>query len=395
VEAVDVFRNSVRVGQLRRTTQGAVFEYDDAFFDAHHALPGGLATHLPYSQRTIETRGVNLHPYFAGLLPEGLRLRALVARSKTSEDDLFSLLVAAGPDCVGDLFPVLPGTSAEPLEHEREALTPLDRVSFEELFQRSVEWDREPSIAGVQEKLSPSMISFPLATAGRRFILKLNPKDKPRLVENENFFMTMAKACGLDAARTHLVNDRSGAAGLLVERFDRRRIQRRWHGIHQEDACQFLNRYPADKYRLSIADIARGLSVCDSPAAEGLRLIEQVAFSYVVGNGDLHGKNVSVNAANGALQLTPAYDVLSTRPYQDLKLALKLEGRDDNLQRAHLLEFGKRFGVPSRAVEARVDRIISRAQPFLPRLSELGYEPRRTTQLKELLTKRLGDLKEK
>ena len=44
-----------------------------------------------------------IHPFFAGLLPEGVRLRALVRRVKTSEDDLLSLLVAAGADCIGDV----------------------------------------------------------------------------------------------------------------------------------------------------------------------------------------------------------------------------------------------------------------------------------------------------
>ena len=95
-------------------------------------------------------------------------------------------------------------------------------------------------MAGVQDKLSPSVISFPFATRGQRWLLKLNPSDKPPLVENESFFMTMTAACGLEVAKTHLVKDRDGASGLLVSRFDRRREGRQWRGVHQEDACQFL-----------------------------------------------------------------------------------------------------------------------------------------------------------
>lgn len=52
-----------------------------------------------------------------------------------------------------------------------------------------------------------------------------------------------------------------------------------------------------------------------------------MAFSYVIGNGDLHAKNVSISGARGILQLSTAYDLLSTRPYKDLKLALEFEGR--------------------------------------------------------------------
>lgn len=393
VEALDVYRNDERVGRLRRTEHGSVFEYDAAFFASHRDQPGGLATHLPYSQQTIETRGTNLHPYFAGLLPEGLRLRALLSRTKTSADDLFSLLVAAGPDCAGDLFPVVPGSKTPPLAPRHEPSTALEQSSFRELLARALEAELEPALAGVQEKLSPSMISFPIAARGRRWILKLNPPDKDLLIENEHFFMRMARECGLDAPLTHLVTDRDGASGLLVARFDRRKEAGRWLGIHQEDACQFLNRYPADKYRLSIGDIAAGLAAsCAAPAAECARLIELVAFSYLIGNGDLHAKNVSITGARKALQLSPAYDLLSTRPYKDLRMALKLEGRDDDLKRRDLVGLGRRHGVPQRAVDRRLDAMRARASPFLSRVKEIGFDARRTRQLQELMKKRLSDL---
>ncbi len=392
VEAIDIYRNAIRAGELRRTPRGAVFEYDTAFYEAHHDLPGGLALHLPYAPKTIETQGVNLHTYFAGLIPEGLRLRSLLARTKTSADDLFTLLVAAGSNCVGDLFPILPGEKVEPFKTELEERSPLDQVSFRELFRISLGSSHEPSVPGVQDKLSPSVISIPLATPGKRWILKLNPADKPLLVENEHFFMTMATACGFDAAKTFLVRDKDNAAGLLVERFDRERKGRQWRGIHQEDACQFLNRYPADKYNLKTHEVAQALEVCDSPAAERARLIDLTAFSYLVGNGDLHGKNISVSAAHNSLQLSPLYDVLSTRPYLDLHLALKIEGRDDNLKRAHLIDFGRRFNLPARAIASRLDRMIGLAAPFIARVKEIGFEPRTTKLLIDLMKRRLADL---
>jgi serine/threonine-protein kinase HipA len=392
VEAVDIVRHGVRVGALRRTTHGARFEYERDFYEAHRTEPGGIAVHLPYARLVTESHGVNLPTYFAGLIPEGLRLKALLARAKTSEDDLFTLLLAAGSDCVGDLFPVLPGQSPDPLDRGHQELSPLDRVSFAELFKASLQSSAEPSVPGVQEKLSASVISFPFATAGRRWILKLNPPERPRLVENEHFFMELARRCGLDAARTHLVTDRTGASGLLVQRFDRERRGRRWRGVHQEDACQFLDRYPADKYRLSTSELAQGLAVCAAPRAEAARLIELVAFSYLIGNGDLHAKNVSINAAGGALQLTPAYDLLSTRPYGDRRLALKLEGRDDNVKRGHLMDLAERFGVPRRAVESRLDRVIRGVRQAVRELEVLGLDPRATRQLAELMKKRLADL---
>lgn len=392
VEVLDVFRNDTRVGQLRRTAKGSVFEFESAFYDAHRARPGGLAQHLPYARRTVETEGTNLPTYFAGLLPEGLRLRALVARARTSEDDLFTLLAAAGSDCVGDLFPVLPGDDVPPLAREAEELRPLDRVDFQALFEASLTEAFEPVVPGVQAKLSPSVISFPFATSGRRWLLKLNPPHLARMVENEHFFMSLAAACGLRVARTHLVHDRTGAAGLLVERFDRVRVKRAWRGVHQEDFCQVLDRYPADKYRLKSGDLLAALEAAAAPRAEAARLIDLLGFSYLVGNGDLHGKNLSLWAGKDALQLSPAYDLLCTRPYGDKTLALEFEGRRDNVKRTHFVEFGVRAGLPRAAVERRLDRLIAGVTPVIPRVKELGLDARATRLAADLISKRIDDL---
>jgi len=390
VERLDVFQNDTKVGVLRRLHKGCSFEFDDAFFTAHQHLPGGIATTLPFSQKVTTVEGDSLPTYFAGLLPEGRRLSALTARLKTSEDDLFSLLVAAGPNCVGDLFPVLPRTKKNPLDEDEEK-SPLDRLSFSDVFAQTLELP-VPAIAGVQEKLSPSMISFPFATAGKRWLLKLNPPDRERLVENEFFFMTMAKACGLDVPAVHLVTDRTGASGLLVQRFDRVRVDRRWRGVRQEDACQFFDRYPADKYRIKTGPLVEKLEVCASPVAARAKFLELLAFSFLIGNGDLHAKNVSIVAPGGLLQLSPAYDLLSTRPYGDQTLAMEFEGRKDNVKRRDFIAAGGRAGVRPAAVEARLDRLCTKAKPFAKRLVELGCDARITRQLVTQFDKRLREL---
>src|SRR5207244_466358 len=129
-------------------------------------------------------------------------------------------------------------------------------ADFDELFQRSVgtagDWTESAALPGVQVKVSTEMISFPVAgPAGDRWILKLNPPEYPRLVENEAFFLGMARACGLEVPAFHLARDRLGRSGLLVKRFDRARRDDLVARLAQEDACQLLNRYPADKYRLT------------------------------------------------------------------------------------------------------------------------------------------------
>lgn len=397
IEKADVYRGDERVGSLARTQAGCAFTYEEGFYSRHQHLPGGIALHLPYGKRRHEHRGDNLHPYFAGLLPEGLRLKSIIHRFKTSESDLFTLLLAGGPDTVGDVSVVEEGTQPH-LTEPVTRLQSLDSVSFAELWEHSLAAADafEPSIPGVQEKLSPSMISFPLRAVSQRkaYILKLNPKERPRLVENEAFFMSCAAACGLEVAKCWLVHDKTGAAGLLVERFDRRwnAEAKRMERVHQEDACQLMNRYPQDKYRLSCADVSAALSACAAALPARGRFLELLVFSYLICNGDLHAKNVSVVDSAVGWVVAPAYDLLSSLPYGNRKMALKLEGRDDNFKRRDFVAFGQRVGLSAVFVGKRIDHLRQQLSPWLARLSEIGLSARRTVDLQRTMTKRLADL---
>lgn len=391
MSTADVYRGAERAGTLTRTRAGAVFEYDEGFVARAPEGEAGIAFHLPYAERRIETRGVNLHTFFAGLLPEGIRMRALLRQTKTSQDDLLTLLIAAGSDCVGDVSVVPTG------ERLREStpsvnLADTSRVSFDDVLARSLKSASEPTIPGVQEKVSAAMISLPIRSSIARpnssFILKLNPKSLPHLVENELFFMTMGRACGIECARVEIVRDKHGASGLLVRRFDREGTRK----IHQEDALQLCDLYPADKYNLKTADVMRALDVCSAPVVARARALRLFAFSYAIGNGDLHGKNVSVYVRDGRVELTPAYDVLSTLPYGDAHMALKLDGKDDNLTRAMFVAFGERHGVRKAAVTAMLDEIVEKAPPFLSRLGEIGFDAKKTKHLERVIRKRLDDL---
>lgn len=402
VSVAEVWRESTHVGSITRTAYGSIFEYTTDFFEQKKTMPGGIALHLPYSRRRTETLGTNLHTYFAGLLPEGLRLRVLVEHTKTSEDDLLSLLVAAGTDTVGDLS-VIPHGQPFPEPAPRKVKLEPESVLFSELFAQSLPLmgteSTEPTVPGVQEKISASTISFPVSSSGQRdYILKLNPRGKPELVRNEHFFMDMAKQCGLRVATTRLVHDRDRNSGLLVARFDRvwLKTERRMRRVHQEDACQFLDRYTNDKYRLTCADIAEGLREnCAAPVPELARFLLLVAFSYLIGNGDLHAKNVSILAdgPGEGFRLSPAYDLLTTLPYGDHRMALKFEGRDDNFRRAHFIAFGERYGVNAKAVSVMLDKLCTRAEPWLERLEEIGFDARRTDFLRRTMHKRLQELR--
>ncbi|MBI4957625.1 MAG: HipA domain-containing protein [Myxococcales bacterium] len=403
IDRADVFRGAERAGVVERTPHGSRFTYDAEYL-AHHAHDAhGIAFQLPLRAEPFESRGLNLHPFFANLLPEGARLAALVRHVKSSPDDFLSLAVAAGADTIGDVAIVAAGD--RPVEGTPVLDTAhLATVSFAELFDRSVEYDdptrhERMTVPGVQEKISAAMIAFPVRTPRRRGgpqLLKLEPPAFPHLVPNELFFMQAAADAGIEAAHCSLVRDRDGAAGLLVRRFDRRvEADGGLTKIHQEDACQLLDRYPADKYALSLDDLAAALSVCTAAIVAVGALVAQHAYAYVIANGDLHAKNISVLVSpdTGRVEMTPAYDLLSTLPYGDAHMALKVAGRDARLRRRHFVELGARHGVREAAVNAIIDRICDGVAPWIGRLEEIGLPPRATTQLRRTMTQRRDDLR--
>lgn len=393
VESVAVWADTVAAGTLRREPRGAVFEYTPEFLQVCQRRGWGVGFRVPLAQRA-RTEGVNLHTFFAGLLPEGLRLAALIRSVKTSADDLFSLLLAAGAETVGDVR-VTDADASEPVLPVVDA-SRLESISFAQTLRESLDYVDGPertAVPGVQAKISGGRAAVP-ARGGQggteAAILKLGTRELPNLVHNEAFIMEMARACGLAVAPTRIVNDRTGAPGLWVTRFDRARGRR----LHQEDGCQLLDRYPEAKYRVSFTEVMDAVrDVVSSPAVELPRLLELLAFSYLVANGDLHARNVSVLVGvDGLVRLSPAYDLVTTLPYGNRKLALKVLGRDDHLKRAHFEELAVRYRLPAKTVMSRLDRVCDVSAAWVDRLDELGFPARRTADLKRVMRARRDEL---
>lgn len=394
ITELKIYRSEEEVGVLRRTADGCIFEFNDSFLHNHKF--DGISYRIK-KDTSLVVHGINLPAFFAGLLPEGLRLRALVSQIKTSEDDLFSLLAAAGAQTIGDVYAKNIANKQAP-----NTVPKLNELDFYEYLKKIIKFNPyaqgEDSISGVQEKISASMISFPLniAKAKKSYILKLNPKDKPHLVENELYSMNLAKKCGLNVTLVKLVHDKNKNAGLLVERFDRAWDEKtnRFTKIHQEDACQFLNRYPADKYRLSLNEIAKAImELTTAPTVSIFKLMHQISFSYLLGNGDLHAKNISLQTTvSGYIDLTPAYDLICTHIYGDHKMALKLNGRDDNLKRKDILQFANNFNVPEIAVNKMLDKLVRDFKKHYVLLNKIPMDKRKWAHLEKTILKRLSEL---
>lgn len=388
ISILSIYKNSELAGVLRRTAQGCELHLSTHFI---------ANTHEPYFSYCIPKKvdalvinGDNLPPFFAGLLPEGRRMNALVNKIKTSHDDLFSLFAAVGTECIGDIY--IGGHSAT-LFNSPPKLNEVNFYSyFEELIAPKTPLLDIESLAGVQEKISASMITFPLTIAkkNKAYILKLNPVDKNNLIQNELICLQLAKKCGFAVAKGKIVLDKDDNCGLLIERFDRIELKK----LHQEDACQFLNRYPSDKYRITINQIAdRLMEITNAPQLEILNLLKQYAFSYLICNGDLHAKNISLHTIEGGtITLTPLYDLICTAIYSDFKMALKIDGREDNIKRKTFITFAERYGINAKAMNSALDKLITRFKMHYQSLYSIEMAEKKKSLLNQMITKRIGDL---
>ena len=102
-------------------------------------------------------------------------------------------------------------------------------------------------------------------------------------------------------------------------------------------------------------------------------VLQQVAFAWLTGNGDLHAKNVSVVRHGREWRVAPVYDIPSTLPYGDHRLALTVSGRDDSLSRKRWLTLAEGAGLPRRAAERALDEVLGVTAELDAQLAE-GFE---------------------
>jgi serine/threonine-protein kinase HipA len=387
VERADVYKRGRLAAHLTRVGDDVEFAYTTEWVAAAGAP---VATTLPVTDEPVVTRGGAVPAFFAGQLPEGRRLGALRRSLKTSADDELTLVLAVGGDVVGDVQVV-------PTDVDPQDVSPLLQVAdfadvrFADLLaELEIRVDRV-GLPGVQDKVSAAMLNLPVARAGERYVLKLDPPEYPGLVEDEAFFLDAARRTGLEAASAQMVTDADGRPGLLVRRFDRTIVDGELVPLALEDGCQVLDRHPAAKYRLSTEVVLGALSaLCGAPRVAARTFLAQLAFAYVTGNGDAHAKNFSVlQGLDGEWRPSPAYDVPSSQPYGDSTLAMSLGGRRDaTLPRGAFVSLAAALGVPERSARKALLEIADRADLWVPRLDQLPYDSGTIRKWRRVLDRR-------
>lgn len=212
---------------------------------------------------------------------------------------------------------------------------PYSETQMEELAIQVVR--RQVSVTGVQPKISLDISSGKNKNEPKRFtivglwggyILKPPTHNYPQLPEVEDLTLHLASISKIEVVPHSLIRLKSGRLAYITKRIDRQKNGK----LHMEDMCQLTEKLTEDKYHGSYEQIAKTiLKYSANPGLDVVNFFEQVLFSFLTGNADMHLKNFSlIRKPNLGPILSPAYDMVSTtlvNPADDEDLALTINGK--------------------------------------------------------------------
>ena len=232
----------------------------------------------------------------------------------------------------------------------------------------------QTTLTGVQAKLSLHLDrhdgSKRLTIVGLwgDYIFKPQTQSYKTLPENEDLTMHLAEIAKIKVVPHTLIRLKDGTLGYLTKRIDRSEDGDK---IPMEDMCQLTERQTEYKYKSSYEQIAKVIAKYSYvPLLDLTDFYEQVFFSWLVGNNDMHLKNFSLYAPKGKWGLTPAYDLLNVtlvNPKDDEELALTLNARKKRIKKADFVKAMETSGIAPKVFE----NIISKYQKLLPKFNEV------------------------
>ncbi|MBX2978095.1 MAG: HipA domain-containing protein [Flavobacteriales bacterium] len=262
---------------------------------------------------------------------------------------------------------------------------------------------RSATVAGAQTKLSLGLIGGDSDAAPDRFtilgvwgshILKPPTPNYPHMVELEDLTMHLAELAGIRTVPHGLLPMRDGTLAYITRRVDRlgnpggRKVTK----LHMEDMCQLTERQTEHKYKGSHEQIAKAIARFVRNTQFDLTIFyEQVLFSFLTGNADMHLKNFSLlKDSEGYYNLSPAYDLVpSTLLINETEeLALTLNGRKSRITRTDFETAMRAAGLNERAILNLFNR-MKKALPKWMDFIALGFVPEELKErYRELISER-------
>jgi serine/threonine-protein kinase HipA len=193
--------------------------------------------------------------------------------------------------------------------------------------------------------------------------------------------MALGRAAGFQVPATALVPmPDSMAPALLIERFDIREGVNDTRMLALEDLCSVLDLPASAKYDSTMERVARAVRPLSTSPSEDLHtILRRALFAWLVADGDMHLKNMALLkiAQSGdkqfrSVRIAPLYDTVTTRVFPQLKhdrLALKLNGKDDNLRRTDFRALAVTAGLRSSDADSSIDQMLESIRGALSRIT--------------------------
>ena len=377
MESLKVYLNDIQVARLTDVDGVMSLAYDPDYAadlrnePLSHTLPLRAE---PYGHQEVE-------PFLSGLLPEDVIRTRLGRILQIPRENTFAFLKAIGGECAGAIAFFAEGE--EPTA-ERDRFR---RLSDREAGAILDSLERKPldvgedgfriSGAGAQDKLiacwKGGAVELPLDGTPSTHIIKTAIRDYPDSVENECFSMKLAKACGLSCAKCGIAVI-GGKRRYVCERYDRVVTEGVVRRLHQEDFCQLLRVDPKRKYESlggpGVAESLRLMREMSLSAADTLEFLRRLIFTFLIGNGDAHGKNFSILYHGRKAALSPMYDVMSTTVYPEVagRMAMKIDGEYAFkwMTRGKFLRQAEKLSLAPRTMDREIDRMCRRIAKQAP-----------------------------
>lgn len=224
------------------------------------------------------------------------------------------------------------------------------------------------AVTGVQAKVSLSLfrkeeknLTKKLTIVGLYgdYILKPPSEHYSQLPELESATMHMADVCGIKVVPHSLVKLQDKTLCYITKRVDRTRKTK----LHMEDMCQLSERLTEDKYKGSHEQVAKlVLKYSSTPLLDVSNFYEQVLFSFLTGNSDMHLKNFSLlEKERQGLILCPAYDLVPTalvNPADNEELALTLNAKKRKLKYHDFLVAYEKCGLSKKVLDNTLELFV-------------------------------------